>query len=57
MIGFSLKVNFDDVLSVLTRKTKSTVWSSSQALHQSFRAQTVVLLPVGGGGGGTSTVK
>ena len=37
---FSLKVNPDHVFSVLTRNSKSTVWSSSQALHQSFRAQT-----------------
>ena len=42
---FPLIVNFDGVLSALTKKSKSIVWSGSQALHQSFRALTVVLLP------------
>ena len=44
VIGFSLRVNFDDVLSILTEVYKLTVFSSSHALHQSFRAQTAVLL-------------
>ena len=44
VIGFSLKVNFDNVPSVLTKSSKLTVLSCSQDWHQSFRAQTVVLL-------------
>ena len=38
VIGFSLQVNFDDVLPILTKISESTIWSSSQPLHQSFRA-------------------
>ena len=38
-IGFSSKVNFDDVFSVLAKTSKSIVQSTSQVLHQSFRAQ------------------
>ena len=47
MIVFSLKPNFgNNVLSVLTKSSKSTVKSDAQDLHQSFRAQTAVLLPM-----------
>ena len=37
---FSSKVNFDDILSNLTKISKLTVWPTSPVLHQSLRVQT-----------------
>ena len=46
VIRFSLKVSFNNVFSKPKNISDATVWSSFHALHQSFRAQTMVLLPL-----------
>ena len=42
---FLFQVNFDDVLLVLTKISESTVWSSFQALHESFRVASPDFVP------------
>ena len=44
VIRFCPTVNFVDICSVLTKKSKSTVQQDTQTLHQCFRAQATMLL-------------
>ena len=45
LIWFSSKYQFQQCSSSSRKKSELTVWSGSYSLHQSFRAQTAVLLP------------